>query len=146
MGTLERGLRLFHFDFKLSSWVLSSLSLDRRKTLLARHPLMGTKTIPSSSKNCPEPASAPPMIDSRSDLTFTAYLHVPPTFGRKFPYTNLKLLLSLWSQSLRGESRDLLCTGLTERDSFPVSPPPLPPPLDLVTKERPNLVCSRPSG
>jgi len=87
------------------------------------------------------------MTDSRTMiyLTFTAYLQVPihlgPTFSFYKPEITFVTLESVFERLVQG----LLCIGLAEKNSFPVSPS-LPLPLDFLTREQPNLVCLGPSG
>ena len=55
LGALERGLQLLHLTSNFLAEFFPA-SLLGQKTLRAKHPLMGTESIPSSSRDSLEPA------------------------------------------------------------------------------------------
>ena len=63
----------------------------------------------------------------------------PPTFVPYFPYINLEVFFFFTLETASGIS-DLCLPGLTEINSFLVSPLFISLPLDFVSDEWPNLV------
>lgn len=106
-GLVKEEFGGLHFDLKLFSWVLfSSLSLDSgRKTLRAKHSLLGIKTIPFLKKDyLPAASKTLPLTDPRTvmGLTFTACSHAPThVCPPHFPHINLRVFSELCRQSLR---------------------------------------------
>ena len=105
----------------------------------AKHPSMGTKTTPLSNMDCTEPERSHPWLTPRQRQISpglpicTGHLHIPPHLCLTLSLCKPGSIFSTWETVFETLVHCLLSAGITEINSFLISPSFVSLPLDFAS-------------